>query len=122
MTGGWGARVPKGGLGGREARCSPSARLRRHVTNSAAPPSINSIININNATATPTRSVHASSRESCPSCQSCQDIPSILSIFPPTNGAQQSGRQNLPTACRWLRDRDSNPDRLIQSQVSYHWT
>ena len=22
----------------------------------------------------------------------------------------------------WLRDRDSNPDRLIQSQVSYHWT
>jgi hypothetical protein len=22
----------------------------------------------------------------------------------------------------WLRDRDSNPDRLIQSQLSYHWT
>ena len=22
----------------------------------------------------------------------------------------------------WLRDRDSNPDRLIQSQVSYRWT
>src|SRR5262249_29824772 len=22
----------------------------------------------------------------------------------------------------WLRDRDSNPDHMIQSQVSYHWT
>ncbi len=22
----------------------------------------------------------------------------------------------------WLRDRDSNPDRLIQSQLSYRWT
>jgi hypothetical protein len=50
-----------------------------------------------------------------PSCGSTE-----LSIELPCSHRNRTGYSNLEGSKPWLGDRESNPDMLVQSQLSYH--